>query len=141
MATTYGTQMTKLRNSSPVEYPLAGDVGGRVRCFNERIDLASQPSGDTIEIAKLPKGARVLFGILNTDTSLGSSTLAIGNGTSSGKYRAAATFTSTNTPTFFGVVAGVGEALTAEEIVLATIAAANLPSSGILRIMIFYTLD
>ena len=59
MATQYGLQMGRLRNTAPVDLPMAGDVHGRVRCFNEKVTLASQPTADIIEVARLPKGARV----------------------------------------------------------------------------------
>lgn len=135
------TQMAKLRNSTPVQLPAVSDVHGRVRVFNETVTLASQTTSDTIEIASLPKGARVLYGVLTTDTSLGSSTVAIGIAGTTGKYRAAATFTAANTPTLFGVTAGIGNGLANDEIVFITIAAATMPSSGTLRVMIFYSLD
>jgi len=141
MATQYGLQMGRLRNTAPVDLPMAGDVHGRVRCFNEKVTLASQPTADIVEVARLPKGARVLYGLLVSTVSLGSSTLAIGITGTTGKYRAAATFTAADTPTLFGPAASLGEALTAEEIVFLTIAAAPLPASGTLRVLIFYTLD
>ncbi|MEX0807092.1 MAG: hypothetical protein WD044_00035 [Dongiaceae bacterium] len=141
MAVLYGTQMAKLHNSTPVQLPAVSDVHGRVRIFNETIPLATQTTSDTIEIARLPKGARVLYGVLNTDTSLGSSTVAIGITGTTGKYRAAATFTATSTPTLFGVNAGVGVGAAAEETVIITIAAASFPGSGTLKVMFIYTLD
>lgn len=141
MANFFGVQMAKLRNSSPVDYPPAADVHARVRVFNEKVALAAQASGDTIEVAKLPKGARVHFGILNSTVSLGSATVAVGVTGTAGKYRAAATFTATDSPTLFGVTANVGEALANEEIVILTIGTASLPGSGTLRVQIFYSLD
>ncbi|MGB8274854.1 MAG: hypothetical protein WCF16_06230 [Alphaproteobacteria bacterium] len=141
MTVQYGTQMNLLRNTVPQSLPAVADVHGRVRCFNEKVTLASQPTTDTIEVAKLPKGARVLYGVMTSSASLGSSTVAIGISGTTGKYRAAATFTAVDTPTLFGVAANVGEALTAEEIVFITIAAAALPASGTLRMMLFYTVD
>lgn len=141
MAVLYGTQMAKLHNSTPVQLPAVSDVHGRVRVFNETVTLAIQTTSDTIEIARLPKGARVLYGVLNTDTSLGTSTVAIGITGATGKYRAAATFTATSTPTLFGVNAGVGAGTAAEETVIITIAAASLPGSGTLKVMMFYSLD
>jgi len=143
MATLYGTQMAKLRNSTPVQLPDPCDVHGRVRCFDELVVLASQATADgIIEVARLPKGAKFLYGILQTDTSLGTSTIAIGISGTAGKYRASATFTATNTPTLFGVVSAATVAkLTAEEIVIITFATANLPASGNLRVQIFYSLD
>jgi hypothetical protein len=116
-------------------------VHGRVRCFNEKVVLNAQPTTDTIEIARLPRGARVLFGLLNSTVSLGSSTISIGPAGAAAKYRAAATFSAVDTPTFFGPAAAAGEPTTAEEIVLITIAAAALPSSGTLRVQIFYVID
>ena len=134
MAVFYGIQMAKLRNSTPVQLPAVSDVHGRVRVFNETVTLASQTTSDTIEIASLPKGARVLYGVLTTDTSLGSSTVAIGIAGTTGKYRAAATHTAT-APTIFGLISStVQQRLTAKERIRLTIAAAALPSSGRVRV-------
>ena len=141
MATQYGAQMGRLRNTLPVDLPMAGDIHGRVRVFNEKVVLASQPTSDVIEVARLPKGARVLYGILNSSVSLGSSTLAVGVAGTPAKYRAAAAFTAVDTPTLFTPAVNAGEALANEEIVILTIAAAALPASGTLRVMFFYTLD
>jgi hypothetical protein len=141
MATQYGTQMGRLRNTLPVDLPMAGDIHGRVRVFNEKVVLAAQPTTDIVEVARLPKGARVLYGVVNSTVSLGSSTLAIGIAGNTGKYRAGAVFTAVDTPTLFAPAAVAGEALTAEEIVILTIGAAALPASGTLRVMLFYTLD
>jgi hypothetical protein len=138
MATQSGTQMTLINAGTP---PDPGFVHGGVRVFNEEIALASQPTTDIIEIARLPRGAIPLFGVIETDTSLGAATVAIGIAGATGKYRAAATFTATDTPTLFGVGAGVGGALADGETVIVTIAAAALPASGVLRVMFFYAFD
>jgi hypothetical protein len=140
MAALNGLQMAKLK-ASPVDYPEVADVGGRLRVFNEKITLAGQATTDTIAVARLPKGARVLYGVLTTDTSLGSSTIAIGVAGSTGKYRTAATFTATNTPTPFGNAAAVGEPLAADEEVIITIGAASLPGAGTLRVQMVFTVD
>jgi hypothetical protein len=116
-------------------------VHGRVRVFNEKITLNGQAINDTIEVAKLPKGARLLYGILNSTVSLSTSQIAIGITGTTGKYRAAAVFTATDTPTPFGVTANVGEPLTVEEIVFITVTALALPVGGTLRVQLFYTLD
>lgn len=133
-----GTQMTKVAADQVFD---PGFVNGTVRCFVEQVTLNSQTTSDTIEVARLPKGAKVLFGVIETDTSLGTSTVAIGITSTTGKYRAAATFTATDTPTLFGVGAGLGTALTAEETVFITIGTASLPASGTLRVMFFYVVD
>ena len=140
MAVLYGQQMTKLR-VQPTSVPDPGFVNGTVRVFNEEITLASQGTGDTIEVCRLPKGAVPLYGILSTDTSLATAQIAIGITGTTGKYRAAATFTSTNTPTFFGVTAGMGEQLADEEIVFITTTVAALPASGTLRVQFVYAYD
>lgn len=141
MTVFYGAQMSKLRNTVPQDLPAVADVHGRVRVFNEKVTLASQTTADMIEVAKLPKGARVLYGLLTSSVSLGSSTIAIGVAGTTGKYRAAAVFTAVDAPTAFGVAANIGEPLAAEEIVFLTIGAATLPASGTLRVKVFYTLD
>jgi len=140
MAALNGIQMARIK-ASPIDYPDVADVGGRVRVFNEKIALAAQATSDTIAVARLPKGARLLYGMLTTDTSLGTSTVAIGIAGSTAKYRAAAIFTTLNTPTLFGAGAGVGEPLAAEEEVIITIATAALPASGTLRVMLFFSID
>lgn len=140
MAVLHGQQMTKLR-VAPITNPAPGFVDGTVRVFNEEITLASQGTADTIEVARLPKGAIPLYGVLVTTTSLGAAEIAIGVSGSTGKYRAAAAFTTTNTPTLFGVAAGVGEALAAEEIVFITTTTAALPASGTLRVMLVYAFN
>lgn len=134
---------TGLTTSAAAGYkPRASAYAARVKRMRATITLASQTTSDTIIIGNLPSGATFAYGILNTDTSLGSSTLAIGISGSTGKYRAAATFTSTNTPTMFATAATQGVAdpgLSADEQVIATIAAANLPASGTLIVDLFYS--
>lgn len=104
-------------------------LAGRVRLFREIITLASQPTSNTIVVATPRKGFAFLFGVHATDTSLGSSTVAVGITGSTAKYKAAATFTATDTPTVWGKAAAMTK-LTAAETVFITIAAAALPSSG-----------
>ena len=142
MANTFGTQMTKIQNTVPPERAEVGDVGGRVRVFNEKVTLAAQASGDTITVGLLPAGARVLYGIIYSTVTFGATaTIAISKAGATGKYRAAAVFTAVDTPTLFGITADAGEKLTAAETVIVTIAAAALPGSGTFRVMLFYTLD
>lgn len=135
-----GTQMTKLQ-ANPATTPDPGLVDGTVRCFVEDVTLATQTTSDTIEVARLPKGAIPLYGVLSASATLGATaTIAIGITGTTGKYRAAATHTVT-TPTLFGVNAALGGALAAEETVFITIAAASLPASGTLRVMFVYAVD
>lgn len=138
MAVLYGEQQT-LVNAGTTLGP--GMANGTVRCFVEEITLASQGTSDTIVIGTLPKGCIPLYGVMNNSATLGgTATVAIGITGTTGKYRAAATKTST-VPEVFGVTAGIGDPLAADETVFITIAAAALPSSGTLRVMMFYTFN
>lgn len=114
-------------------------LGGKVRCAIAEFTLASDVAGVYTAPIRLPRGARVLALALNSDTSLGSTTLAVGIAGTAGKYRAAATYTSTDTLTFVALNAAIGKALAAEEQIIITTAAATAPSSGRLLIMFFYT--
>lgn len=134
------TQMAKL-NAVPAVTPDPGFVDGTVRAFVEEVELSFQTTADTINIARLPKGAVVTHGIITTDTSLGTSTVAIGVEGTTSKYRAAATFTATNTPTLFGVAAGISEANADAEEVFISIGSSAFPGSGSLKITLFYTFD
>ncbi|MDS1138582.1 hypothetical protein [Nitratireductor indicus] len=133
-------------------YPDGSVVGGRVRRYRALVTLASQGTG-TVDLGlRIPPGHVFAYGVLNTDTSLGSSTIAIGISGATGKYKAAGTFTATSTPTLFGVNAAVAATshTTSEvgssplgdgtnEDVIMTVAAAALPSSGTLVVDMYFS--
>lgn len=138
MAKIYGTN-TAPRGANPIGVMDGSLQGGHVRVYRETINLASQAvinAADTIVVAYASKGETFLFGMLTASATMGgTATLAIGNSTTSGKYRTAAIFTAVETPTLFGAAAAGLAALTkltADEEVIITIAAASLPASGIL---------
>lgn len=122
--------------------PSASVYGARLKRLRASITLASQTTSDTLLLGVLPAGATFAYGVLNTTASLGSATLAIGIAGTTGKYRAAGAFTTTDTPTFFGPAAqaALASPLTAEESVIGTIAAANLPASGTLVVDLYYSM-
>lgn len=137
MVARYSAEMAGSVSTPPVKANLP--YGGRLRCYRATIALAAQASGDTILLAKPPAGAAFAFGVINTDTSLGTATLAIGDSTSAGRLRTAAVHTATNTPTQFGNVGGVTEgALSAQKDIIATIGTAALPGTGTLIIDLYY---
>ena len=146
MATYLSTELGGSANqtSAPVGYkPRASVYGGRLKRLRATVTLASQATTDALQLGNLPAGSVFAFGVLNSDTSLGSSTLAIGISGTTGKYRAAATFTSTDTPTPFGKAveeAASDAGLSAEQTVIGTIASAALPSSGTLVVDLFYSI-
>jgi hypothetical protein len=137
----------------------------RPRLYRTSIALSGQVSGTKIDLGIIPAGRYFVTGILLSDTSLGSSTLAIGTADAVGvtgdptKYRAASTFTATDTPTLFGKTAaavpvtraayGVEDATQAgqgsvnmrniEEKIVATVGSASLPSSGTLVVTLVFS--
>lgn len=104
----------------------------RLRRFRATIEYDGQAAADTIVLADVPAGYTFAYGVLTASATAGATaTIAIGTSAASGKYRAAAVFTAANTPTMFGTAAGaVAAPLTAKERVIATIAAASLPTSA-----------
>lgn len=139
MANTYATEVAGL-GTTPTGKSNGGVQGGRLRRFRATVTFASQASGDTVTLAYVPAGHVFAFGIINATASFGASaTIAIGNSSSTGKYRAAATNTAT-TPTMFGLAtAADDDALTADETVIMTIAVAALPSSGTAVIDLYFS--
>lgn len=140
MAQTYQSLLSGI-DSLPVVKPSAIDgYEARLRRFRATITLASQASGDTIVLADIPAGFLFAGGELTASVSLGTATVAVGNSTTAGKYRAAAVFTATDTPTNFGVTAALaGSASTANERVILTVGTAALPASGTLVVDLFFS--
>ena len=139
MAETYASEISG-QSTIPTTMANGGVVGGRLRRFRATITLASQASGDTVVLAKIPAGHAFAYGVINASATLGgTATVAIGTAGSAGKYRAAAIFTAA-APTLFGVSTAVDDsALTAEETVIMTIAAAALPSSGTCIVDLYFS--
>lgn len=136
MTQTYASEISG-QSTTPTTKANGGVVGGRLRRYRATITMASQASGDTVVLTKLPAGSVFAFGVVNASATLGSATIAVGNSTTAGKYKAAATFTAA-APTMFGLYSAADDsALTAEEEVIMTIGAAALPSSGTLVVDLF----
>lgn len=138
MTAYFGVQETVIQagNNPPVNF-----VGGRVRVFNEQFVYATQASGSTITVATIPAGAVILGFELFTDTSTGSATLALGDGTTSNKFVAASAYTTVDVPQVLGKTAPTLAALTAQTNVVITTAAASLPASGNLVVQTYYVQD
>lgn len=163
-ATLFGPNMTLLtgNNGGSVQsLPQGNEVNAKERLFIEQIALASQASGSIFAVARIPLGCVFLGITVCTDTSLGSATIEFGDAGSgnSAIYGAAATLTSTNTPTVFakaGASGTYGQQITSGydsvtgaatsytgssgsggnyEDVTMTTGAASLPSSGNLTVI------
>lgn len=117
-------------------------LGGRVRVALAEFTCASDAAGTYTVPIRLPIGARVLTCFLNASVTMGASAqLAIGIAGATGKYRAAAVYTTADTLTFVSLNAATGVALTAEEQILLTTTVAALPASGRLLIGFLYVVD
>ena len=139
MARTYANEVAGF-GTTPETKTDGGIHGGRLRRFRASFTMASQASGDTITLARIPAGYRFAFGIINASATMGASaTVAIGISGATGKYRTAAVFTAA-APTLFGNSAAADDdALTAEETVLLTVAVAALPGSGTAYVDLYYS--
>lgn len=138
MATLYGAQMTRVNAGTPTD---PGFVDGSKRSFVETVTYAAQAASDTIEVARLPKGAAITGARIVTSVTTGTAQFAIGVSGSTGKYRASAVFTAADTWEELGDTTTLHTALTAEEIVFITIANAALPASGTLLVQFDYSFN
>lgn len=116
-------------------------MGGKVRSSVAEFTFASDATGTyTAPELWFAKGSVILDVAFNLSASAGgTATLALGISGSTGKYRAAATLTSTDQWVNVGLNAAMGVALTANEQWLLTVAAAALPSSGRMLIRVLWT--
>jgi hypothetical protein len=128
MATTRSTTETGYAaRKTPIDQGAIQQLASVRLTFN----LASQTTSDDLR-GYLPVGFRPQLLALDPSVSLGSSTLQIGNGTTAGKYRAAAVLTA---PSIAALVLGASVKLTAQEEVIIAIGAATLPASGTLDVV------
>lgn len=151
MAVTYAPNCSLLvNNTAGVVQTLPDErVGGHERIWTEVIALAGTAIADQIMIARLPYGSVPLVVEVSTSTSLGASTIAIGDKVNASRFSAAGTYTSTNATTNAINVAtkGVplttcydyaGTASTAYEDILITVGVSSLPSTGTLVLVTKY---
>lgn len=113
--------------------------GARLRAYQATFDLSlatvKKANGDTNVLCQVPANEKPVAIIgLASATMGGTATIALGNSGTPAKYRAAATFTTANVPQIMMLSsAGDDAPLSAEEEIIMTIAAADLPGSGILQ--------
>lgn len=135
MATKYAAQQVGVADGT--EPPAKAD--GRLVGAKKRVILASKVatdawnSGDLIYLGKKRPGETIVAIRCCTDTSFGTSTLSIGDGTTANKWVNAKTLTATDVPTVLGPKASTlddAPASTKEDIWL-TIGTANI-AAGVL---------
>lgn len=141
-------ELRALGDIPPNNYGGEPGAGDRVRNFRATIHLdapfvngVSQATQilttDTVLLARVPAGMRFISGKITSTVSLGTSTVAIGIAGATGKYRTAATFTAVDTPTPFGNGAAMAAGpLAADELIILTVAVANLPNTAGQRLII-----
>jgi len=142
MAQTYSNELAGIASNPPVKPSATAAYGARMRRYRASIVLASQVfgAGNEIILAKVPAGLTFAFGMINTDTSLGTSTVSVGISGTVGKYLAAQVLTGTNTATIFSLVAQEeATAYTAEEVIFLQVLVANLPASGNLVVELYFS--
>lgn len=140
MANTYSNELSGIASQPVVKPSALSAYNAREHRFRATIPLTSQASGDTVTIAKIPAGMTFAGGVLATDTSLGTATVAVGISGTTGKYAAAQTLTATNSPVLIGTVAQLtAAALTAEETIIVTVGVASLPASGTLLVDLYFS--
>ena len=139
MTTFYSAELTGYA-SVPVVKPSATQYSGNVVVYQGSITMAAQATTDTIVYGVVPAGSFFLYGIIDADTSTATATLALGITGTTGKYRAAAAFTTINTPTLFGIAAASlsTAGLLATETQFVTIGTAALPGAGNLILQQFW---
>lgn len=145
MADYYSQQMTGVADGTaiPVKKADAGQIGAKKSSIT-----ASKPIGqalaaaDRLYLGRVRAGERIAQILFTTDTSLGSSTIAVGSAGSAAKYVAARTFTTPlDAPTAIGPKASTLDdgVLTADEDIWLTVAAATIVAGTIFSVEIEIT--
>lgn len=124
MANTDSAQITAIASTSGKV--AANELSGRVRVAYFSVAVVPVGAGDTMTLTRLPKGAKPILGRFQFTVAQGATaTTAIGIAGTTGKYRAAAISNATTEFVFVSTAAeNMGVNTTAEEIILATNAAA-----------------
>lgn len=117
--------------------PIDSGALADLKVVRKTFTLATQTTSDDLRLY-LPSGFRPVALRLDPSVTLGSSTLAIGNSGTAGKYRAAATLTA---PSLAALPLAGSAKLAAQEEVIIAIGAASLPASGSLVVEFWGTHD
>lgn len=135
MAQVYGKQRTIQLSGDKA---FVSDVTGKVRVFQDEYEAAALSAGSTIELAILPKGARVVGGNLLFDALGASSTLAVGTSSNATLYLPSGSSASAGNR-LFGSIDSLSVPLADETVVLVTTGGA--PITGTVKLIVEYVLD
>lgn len=148
MADRVASELVGVRDGTVPKLRAEGALqGGPLHRFRAVIALAASGNGlfaqaDNVLLAEVPQGHVFAFGIVNNSATLGTAQLAIGTSKthgSNGQLRAAAVKTST-TPEVFGPSTAMDDApLTAPTRYYATVGVADMPTSGVIVIDLYFS--
>jgi len=154
--------------SKPVIKPSLAAFGACVRRYRATLNMANTTvtTADNVYLGRIPSGAVFSYGVINTSASLGTASLNIGlsqTHAANTQYATGIVLTATNTPTLFGMVSDPGSSLgssftslpygvtatwgTSEPSVLPqrdvylTVGVANLPTSGLFTIDLYFACE
>jgi len=131
MATYYSDVRTALQGK-PASMVQGTLRGGKVRTRVSKIEAAALAAGSLLEMDSLPVGARLLEGRITYDALGGSSTLALGDGTTANKYLAATSTASAGSTELTVPISAVENGYTAEEKFILTTAGASITGTVML---------
>jgi len=117
MTAHYSDQVTKIDAGTKLD---AGENGGRTRSFQGDDVASAAATGDTFELTRIPIGHRIIDMWLAHDALGTGVTIAIGDGTTADKYKAAAAAASAGVLRDMKVAA-LGVKLTAQEKIVGTV--------------------
>ena len=139
----YGANMSSILENPPAdgEKLEAAKVGPKVRCFVETVTLTSAINTDgtsaSLFIARLPKNSRFLKTEVISGVSLGTSKLAITDGTTT--FAAAKAYgTTADATVVYGDGDEVGDEVTEQTDLKADVSTAALPSSGEVKFVTYF---
>lgn len=141
MPTYYSTETNGVLDTQGPARAAAQHYRSKMKRIRATRVTTGEAIADTIVLGELPVGAVFSHGIINASATLGAiATLSIGTVASPASHRAAAVFTTPDTPTLFGKVAASAAApLAVVTRLIATVAAAALAVGVTLEIDIFYS--
>lgn len=140
MATFYSRETAGVLDTQGPARAAAQNYRSKLKRIRATIIMAAQAAADTIVLGELPVGAVFAYGVINATATLGAATISVGTASVPAAHRAAATFTTPDTPTLFGKAAASADVPAAATTrLLATIGAAALPAGGTLEIDIYYS--
>jgi hypothetical protein len=139
MAEHKSIELTAVEGTSPQAQYDSAIIRGKVRRLRASFALASQASGDTLKLGKLPAGASLIAVAITSSVTLATATLAVGISGATDKYKAAGTHTAVDQPVLHGKASAKDDvALADAETLIATIGTAALPAAGQLVFDILY---